>query len=207
MNNKTEDRLQIEKKLWKEGFQRVMGLDEVGRGCLAGPVVAAGVVFRPGESIPEIKDSKQLNEKERNDLSIIIREKSTYWTIQECSPAEIDQINILQASVKAMQKCVEADDANPDYLLVDGNRFTTSLIPYTCLIKGDDRSQSIAAASILAKVQRDEFMKKLHAEYPFYGWDTNVGYPTKTHFAGLKKKGYTSYHRKSFKLRTKKQFR
>jgi len=207
MNNQIKDRLTIEKKLWAEGFQHVMGLDEVGRGCLAGPVVAAGVIFRPGSSIPEIKDSKKLNEKERNELSILIREKAVYWTIRQCSPEEIDQINILQASVKAMQKCVEAAETSPDYLLVDGIHFTTSLIPYSCLVKGDDRSQSIAAASILAKVHRDELMKKLHAEYPFFGWDTNVGYPTKTHFAGLQEKGYTKYHRKSFKLRTKKQFR
>jgi len=206
MNNKTTDRLYFERKLWAERFERVMGVDEVGRGCLAGPVVAAGVVFSSGESIPEIKDSKQLNEKERNELATIIREKAVYCTIQQCSPAEIDRMNILWASVKAMQKCAEADGANPDYLLVDGNRFTASLIPYTCVVKGDDRSQSIAAASILAKVYRDELMKKLHTEYPFYGWDTNVGYPTKTHYAGLKEKGYTRYHRKSFKLKTAKEF-
>jgi len=207
MKENRKDRLYLERKLWSEGFKNVMGLDEVGRGCLAGPVVAAGVIFSPGESIPEIKDSKKLNEKGRNELAAIIREKATYWTIQQCSPAEIDQINILRASVKAMQKCVEADDADPDYLLVDGIHFTASLIPYSCVVKGDDNSQSIAAASILAKVYRDELMKGFHREYPFYGWETNVGYPTKNHFSGLKEKGYTKYHRKSFRLRTKKKLR
>lgn len=200
------ERLSFEKKLWDEGYERVMGLDEVGRGCLSGPVVASGVIFEPGTSIPEIKDSKSLSLKDREDLSKVIKEQATYWTIQWCSPAEIDELNILWASIKAMQKCTDTEKANPDYLLVDGNRYGSTVLPHTCIVKGDDRSMSIAAASILAKVYRDKLMIELHEKYPHYGWDTNVGYPTKKHFEGLQEFGITKHHRRSFKLRTKKEF-
>ena len=200
------DRLQYEKKLWKEGFKRVMGLDEVGRGCLAGPVVAAGVIFEPGTSIPEIRDSKQLTEQERDELSIIIKEKALFWTIQEGNIEEVDRLNILWASIAAMAKCVESADVVPEYLLVDGNRYTSSLIPYTCIIQGDDRSMSIAAASILAKVYRDKYMRQLHEEYPEFEWITNVGYPTLAHRKALRKFGYTIYHRTSFKLGTELKY-
>lgn len=199
------DRLKFERQLWEEGYTRVIGLDEVGRGCLAGPVVAAGVVFSPDTDIPEIRDSKTINESERIQLSNLIKEEALYWTIQEGSIEEINELNILWASLATMQKCVGKTKPRPDYLLVDGNRYINSLIPYTCLVKGDDRSMSIAAASILAKVYRDEFMKKMHNEFPEYGWDTNVGYPTKAHKKALKKFGYTQYHRTSFKLGTNKK--
>ena len=142
----------------------------------------------------------------REALSDQIKEKALYWTIQSCTPSEIDEINILHASLKAMVKCTENNGAGPDYLLVDGNKSPATMLPHTCLVKGDDRSASIAAASILAKVHRDTLMEKLHEKYPVFGWDRNVGYPTKEHFAGLEKHGYTKHHRMSFKLRTDKRF-
>lgn len=199
---KSRDRLHFERQLWSEGFQYIIGLDEVGRGCLAGPVVAAGVIFKPGTDIPEIRDSKTLSEKERIQLSEVIKKQSVGWVVQEGSINEINRLNILWASLETMQKCVDSIKPAPDYLLVDGNRYIDSLIPFTCLIKGDDRSMSIAAASILAKVYRDELMKEFHKEYPEYGWDTNVGYPTKNHKEALLKFGYTKYHRTSFSLGT-----
>lgn len=199
-------RLQFENQLWGEGYQRVMGLDEVGRGCLSGPVVAAGVIFEKGTFIDEIRDSKTLGLEERTELSEIIKSEAVYWTIKWCTPEEIDELNILWASIKAMQKCAEADGAEPDYLLVDGNRYGSSIYPHTCIVKGDDRSMSIAAASIIAKVYRDEWMIKLHEKYPNYGWDTNVGYPTQQHFEGLQEYGITRYHRRSFRLRTDKEW-
>lgn len=198
---------QYEKNLWSDGFQRVMGLDEVGRGCLCGPVVAAGVIIKPDSNLdPSITDSKKLTDLKRRSLVDEIQSKSLYWTIQYCTPGEIDQLNILKASILAMMKCSEQKGADPDFLLVDGNRFTDTLIPYQCVIKGDDNSVSIAAASILAKVFRDDLMIRLHQEYPYYGWESNVGYPTAAHYDGLKKYGYTKHHRKSFKLRTDKAF-
>lgn len=201
------DRYQFETNLWRQGYQRIMGLDEVGRGCLCGPVVAAGVILKPNSKLNEdVADSKSMNEKTRLRLAEEIKKKAAFWTIQKCSPREIDEINILKASIRAMIRCTEAADASPDYLLVDGNRFTSSVIPYSCIVKGDDKSVSIAAASILAKVHRDQLMRKLHEEYPFYGWNTNVGYPTKEHFEGLKIYGYTKCHRQSFKLRTEKVY-
>lgn len=206
INEEGRDRIHFERMLWKEGFERVMGLDEVGRGCLCGPVVAAGVIFKPGTFIEEIRDSKTLSLEQRKSLTIQIKEAAAYWTIQWCTPDEIDDLNILQASMKAMNKCAESTNAEPDYLLVDGNQFSSGLCPHKCLVKGDDRSMSIAAASIIAKVYRDEWMINLHERYPHYGWNTNVGYPTKEHFAGLRKYGMTELHRKSFKLRTDKVF-
>lgn len=200
------NRLEFEERLWSQGYTRIMGLDEVGRGCLSGPVAAAGVIFEPGTSIEGIRDSKALNLEERKQLSEIIKERALFWTVQYCSIEEIDRLNILWASLKAMQKCVDVDKAEPDYLLVDGNRYGGSVIPHSCLVKGDDRSMTIGAASILAKVHRDKMMIKLHEQYPYYGWDTNVGYPTQKHFEGLKKHGVTKYHRKSFNLRTDKEY-
>lgn len=201
------NRYYFEKQLWQEGYKRIMGLDEVGRGCLCGPVVAAGVIIKPGCRLnPEITDSKKLTAAQREKLAVEIKEKALFWTIQEMSPKVIDRQNILNASIKAMINCSEEKGANPDYLLVDGNRFTASLIQHTCIVKGDDKSASIAAASILAKVYRDKYMYELHDKYPYFGWDCNVGYPTKKHFEGLSEYGYTKHHRKSFKLRTSKIF-
>jgi ribonuclease HII len=200
------DRLKFEKELWEEDYTRIMGLDEAGRGCLSGPVVAAGVILKPNTSLPGVKDSKQLSLEQRLSFEGIIKKKTVYWTVQWCDPEVIDQINILWASLTAMQKCSEQNEANPDYLLIDGNRYVDTLLPHQCLVGGDDRSQSIAAASVLAKVYRDTLMKELHQEYPVFGWDTNVGYPTAQHFAGLQKYGITEYHRRSFRLRTKKEW-
>lgn len=206
LNGDSVDRIAFERRLWDEDYERVMGLDEVGRGCLSGPVVAAGVIFEPGTFIDEIRDSKTLELEERKELTKEIKDKAEFWTIQWCSPEEIDELNILHASIKAMTKCAEAEDANPDYLLVDGNRFSAGLCPHKCLVGGDDRSMSIAAASIIAKVYRDEWMIDLHEEYPHYGWDTNVGYPTPQHFEGLEEHGATKWHRQSFSLRTESFF-
>jgi ribonuclease HII len=203
--SKQTDRLKFERQLWSEGYKHIIGLDEVGRGCLAGPVVAAGVIFEPGTDIPEVRDSKAMSEKERLELSGKIKKEASYWSIKEGSISEINKLNILWASLETMQKCVDELSPLPEYLLVDGNRFINSLVPYTCIVKGDDRSMSIAAASILAKVYRDELMKNLHEEFPEYGWDTNVGYPTSVHKKALLKFGFTKYHRTTFNLGTDKK--
>lgn len=201
------DRLKFERQLWGEGYNNVMGLDEVGRGCLAGPVVAAGVIFRPDTDIPEIRDSKKIKEADRLRLSEKIKKEALYWSVKEGSIQEINRLNILWASLETMQKCVDSLEPLPDFLLIDGNRFIDTMIPFTCLIKGDDRSMSIAAASIIAKVYRDELMKKLHDEFPEYSWNSNVGYPTAAHKQALRDFGYTKYHRTSFKLGTTKKRR
>jgi ribonuclease HII len=197
---------EIETTLLTEGYSRIMGLDEVGRGCLAGPVVAAGVILDPRDIPDGINDSKQLSAPERKRLSIEIKKTAKFWTIQECNIHEIDSLNILWASIKAMQKCEQCVDADPDYLLIDGNRYTSTLIPFSTVIKGDTKSSSIAAASILAKVYRDELMQELHLKYPEFNWKTNVGYPTSDHYKALIEFGYTKHHRKSFRLRTEKVF-
>lgn len=205
---KVTDRYFFEKQLWSEGYQRVMGLDEVGRGCLCGPVVAAGVILKSDAEVNDsLRDSKLIIKEERLILASHIKRAAMFWTIQWCSPGEIDKLNILHASLHAMTKCIQTSDVCPDYLLIDGNKSPVTLLPHSCLIKGDDRSASIAAASILAKVYRDQLMIDLHDDYPVYGWDSNVGYPTRKHFRGLKKFGYTEHHRMSFRLRTNKKFK
>lgn len=204
-NGAPTDMLHFEKRLWEQGFSRIMGLDEVGRGCLAGPVVAAGVILPEDFDCTGVTDSKQIPTHQlRCSIAARIRREAVFYAVKECSPQEIDTHNILQASFMAMQKCVDAADPAPDFLLVDGNRFTASLIPYECVVKGDARSASIAAASVLAKVHRDELMFGLHQLYPWYGWDTNVGYPTQTHYKGLEACGLSPVHRRSFRLRTDK---
>ncbi|NND95017.1 MAG: ribonuclease HII [Flavobacteriales bacterium] len=177
------------------------GLDEVGRGCLAGPVVAAAVILRPNFRHPLLNDSKQLNEKSRNMLSDIIKEKALSFAIAEIDNREIDRINILQATFKAMHMAIDRLELIPEHLLIDGNRFLPyPFIPHTCVIKGDSKFKSIAAASILAKVHRDFLMKELHNDHPQYGWNRNVGYPTKAHRKGISEVGITEFHRKSFRL-------
>lgn len=201
------DRYQFEKQLWQEGFGRVMGIDEVGVACLSGPVVAAGVILKPESTLhEEVADSKTLDADTRERLACEIKENALFWTIQSSTPEEIDRLNIHKATIKAMIRCVEVEGASPDFLLVDGNRFTTSLIPFNTIVKGDDKSVSIAAASIIAKVHRDRLMKTLHDQFPHFGWNTNVGYPTVKHFRGLEKHGYTEHHRKSFNLRTTRKY-
>ncbi len=201
------DRLKFERSLWAEGYKRIMGLDEVGRGCLAGPVVAAGVIFDPHTQIEGVKDSKAIEELQRNILARQIKEKALFWTIRCGTVAEIEERNIFWASLRAMQKCVQVSEAQPDYLLVDGHRYVDSLVPYTCLTNGDDRSISIGAASIIAKVYRDQLMRELHEEYPYYSWNTNVGYPTQQHYDGLSAHGFTKHHRQNFNLRTTKELK
>ena len=193
---------ELERRLLAEGYSRIMGLDEVGRGCLAGPVVAAGVILDPNNLPQGINDSKLLSVSERQRLSTEIKDSAMFWTIQACSIEEIDTLNILWASIRAMQKCEIATEPEPDFLLIDGNRYTSSLIPHKTVVKGDSKSASIAAASILAKVYRDELMHRLHQDYPEFSWNTNVGYPTQEHYNALTQFGLTKHHRRSFSLRT-----
>ena len=207
MSVENYDRLTFEKQLWSQGYKRIMGLDEVGRGCLAGPVVAAGVIFDSSVNIPEIRDSKKMSMDIRESLAEEIKSLALFWTVKEGSISLIDRINILWASIETMKNCSDSFGADPDYLLIDGNKFTASLIPFSCIVKGDDRSMSIGAASILAKVYRDKLMKELHMEYPEFGWDQNVGYPTKKHKQALARFGYTKYHRRSFNLATDKKYK
>lgn len=192
---------EFEQTLWDQGFKNVMGLDEVGRGCLAGPVVAAGVILNPYTSIEGLNDSKKMTEKDRVMVAQRIKSQALFWSVKEASVSEIDEINILHASILAMNRCVQSTNKNPDYLLIDGNKFyTDTLIPFTTIVKGDSRSASIAAASILAKVYRDDLMTRLAQDFPFYGWDKNVGYPTKAHRRGITNNGPCEWHRTTFKL-------
>ncbi|WP_373494500.1 ribonuclease HII [Aquiflexum sp.] len=176
------------------------GCDEVGRGCLCGPVVAAAVIL-PGDYANEfINDSKQLRKQDREILAEEIKVSALAWSIAEASVEEIDKINILNASFLAMTRAVKKLDVIPQHLLIDGNRFKTDLdIPFDCIIKGDGKFACIAAASIIAKVYRDNLMSEFAKTYPGYGWENNVGYPTKTHREGIIKMGLTPLHRKSFR--------
>lgn len=156
------------------------GTDEAGRGCLAGPVVAAAVILPPDFHHPLLNDSKQVSKKHRDELRPVIENAAVSWQVAFCSPEEIDQINILNASILAMHRAIEGLTVTPKHILVDGNRFKPfGKIPHTTMVKGDSRFVSIAAASILAKTHRDELMEKLHIEYPEYGWDKNAGYPNR----------------------------
>jgi len=177
------------------------GCDEAGRGCLAGPVYAAAVILPDNFNDDSINDSKKLSEKKRNILREIIKEKALAWAVASVDNIEIDEINILNASILAMHKAIAALNHDPQLLLIDGNRFKPySDIPYKCIIKGDAKYRSIAAASILAKTYRDDYMAKLHESHPEYGWNENKGYPTGKHRDAIKINGITEFHRKSFKL-------
>lgn len=177
------------------------GLDEVGRGCLAGPVVAAAVILPPDYTHPILNDSKQLSAKQRDAVKIDIERDALAWAIAEVSPEDIDRINILQASFLAMHRAVDLLETSPEHLLVDGNRFVPyPMIPHTCIIKGDAHYLPIAAASVLAKVYRDDLMAQLGCEFPAYGWAQNAGYPTPLHRAAIRQFGPTKYHRMSFRL-------
>jgi len=177
------------------------GTDEAGRGCLAGPVTAAAVIL-PSDFVNTIlNDSKQLSEKKRMLLKPIIEAKSLSYGIQHVFEDEIDSINILNASIKAMHGSIEQLTIEPDYIIVDGNKFKPyNSIPYKTIIKGDGKYLNIAAASILAKTYRDLYMEKIHEEFPMYNWKKNKGYPTKEHRLAIEKYGVTKYHRKSFRL-------
>lgn len=177
------------------------GCDEAGRGCLAGPVTAAAVILPPDFSNNQLDDSKKLTEKQRLALRPIIESQALAWAVATVSPEEIDAINILNASFLAMHRALDLLDLVPDELLIDGNRFKQyGVLPHHCMVKGDGRFLSIAAASVLAKTYRDEEMERLSEIYPNYGWRSNKGYPTKTHRAAIAKYGITPLHRKSFNL-------
>ncbi len=178
------------------------GCDEAGRGCLAGPVFAAAVILPKDTNILGLNDSKQLSERERNLLAPEIKEKAAAWAVSKISESEIDKINILNASILAMNEALAALSIAPKFVIIDGNRFYThQQFQYRCIIKGDSLYQSIAAASILAKTARDEYMRELHLEYPQYGWNKNMGYGTLFHRKALAEYGPSPYHRKSFHLK------
>ncbi|GAA4063296.1 ribonuclease HII [Flavobacterium cheonanense] len=177
------------------------GTDEAGRGCLAGPVTAAAIILPEDFQLDLLNDSKQLSEKIRERLKPIIEEKAISYAVTHLEPIIIDEINILNASIKAMQECVIKLNPIPNYIIVDGNRFKPiNNIPYSTIVKGDSKYMSIAAASVLAKTYRDEYMDKIHEEFPMYNWKQNKGYPTKEHREAIRKYGTTKYHRMSFKL-------
>ena len=177
------------------------GCDEAGRGCLSGAVFAAAVILPQDYHHPLLNDSKQLSEKQRYALRPIIEQDAIAWAVGIVTPQEIDEINILNASILAMHRAVEQLSHTPQHLLIDGNRFKPYKgIPHTCVVKGDGKFLSIAAASVLAKTYRDDYMLQLHEQYPLYGWDKNKGYPTKEHRQAIERYGTTPYHRQSFRL-------
>lgn len=177
------------------------GTDEAGRGCIAGPVYAAAVILPEDFEDPGLNDSKQLSRKERERLRSFIQEKALAWAVASSSPEEIDGINILQASILAMHRALDGLTLRPQHIIVDGNRFRPYRnIPYHCHIKGDGRFASIAAASILAKTSRDDYMREAAKRYPGYGWESNFGYPTAAHREAVERLGITPLHRKSFQI-------
>ena len=188
----------------KPSFQSELveaGLDEAGRGCLAGPVVAAAVILPEGFESDVLNDSKQLNKKNRDLLRVVIEREAKAYAVSFVSEREIEKINILNASILAMNNAVAKLQIQPDFLAVDGNRFKSHHdIDYECVVKGDGKYLNIAAASILAKTYRDEYMEKLSKEHPVYQWQKNQGYPTKAHRLAIAEFGATKHHRKTFKL-------
>jgi ribonuclease HII len=177
------------------------GTDEAGRGCLAGPVTAAAVILSKNFNNIYIKDSKQLSEIKRNHLKKLIESEALYFSFSHVWQDEIDEINILNASILAMHKAIDGLTIKPEHIIVDGNRFKPyQNIPHQTIVKGDSKFQSIAAASILAKTYRDAYMLQIHEEFPMYNWKQNKGYPTKEHRDAISKYGITKYHRKSFRL-------
>ena len=181
------------------------GCDEAGRGCLAGPVFAAAVVLPPDFHNDLLNDSKQLTERQRYALREVIEREAAAWAVAECSPEEIDKLNILRCSILAMQRAVEKLSVKPEHLIIDGNRWYTYPIPADTIVKGDATFMSIAAASILAKTYRDDCMKALAKDYPQYGWDKNMGYPSKAHRDAIRQYGATPHHRMTFRLLPEEQ--
>lgn len=183
------------------GFTFEAGTDEAGRGCLAGPVTAAAVILPDDFANTLLNDSKQLTEKCRDSLRPIIESQALCYSVTHIDHSIIDQINILNASIRAMQESIVKLNPAPTYIIVDGNRFKpVSNIPHSCIIKGDSKYLSIAAASILAKTYRDEYMNLIHEEFPMYNWKQNKGYPTLEHREAIRKYGVTKYHRMTFRL-------
>lgn len=188
-------------KIQYSSFDLECGTDEAGRGCLAGPVTAAAVILPVSFKNELLNDSKQLSEKKRILLKPIIESQATAFAFQHIYESEIDTINILNASIKAMHGSIKKLKTTPNFIIVDGNKFKPyKTIPHKTIIKGDTKYLSIAAASVLAKTYRDQYMEKIHEEFPMYNWKQNKGYPTKEHRAAIKKYGITKYHRKSFRL-------
>lgn len=186
------------------GFE--CGTDEAGRGCLAGPVTAAALILPENFLNEVLNDSKQLSEKNRDLLRPIIEQAALCYSVTHIDPLVIDEINILNASIHAMQQCIKKLTPVPNYIIVDGNRFKpVGDIPHSCIIKGDSKYLSIAAASILAKTYRDEYMAQIHEEFPMYNWKQNKGYPTLEHREAIRKHGPTKYHRMSFRLLPEEQ--
>lgn len=183
------------------GFDLECGTDEAGRGCLAGPVTAAAIILPNNFKNEHLNDSKQLSEKKRDLLRPILEKKALSFAITHIEPKVVDEINILNASIKAMQESILKLNPIPLYIIVDGNRFkSVNDIPFSTIIKGDSKYMSIAAASVLAKTYRDEYMNKIHEEFPMYNWKQNKGYPTKEHREAIRKYGTTKYHRMTFRL-------
>lgn len=177
------------------------GCDEAGRGCLAGPVFAAAVILPDDFHNDLLNDSKQLSEKQRERLRPLIEREALAWAVASVDNHEIDEINILNASILAMHRALDQLSVRPQHIIVDGNRFKKyGETPHLCIVKGDGKYMSIAAASILAKTHRDEYMKKLHEQFPVYNWEQNKGYPTQEHRDKIKEHGITDFHRKSFNL-------
>ena len=177
------------------------GCDEAGRGCLAGSVYAAAVILPPGYDNPDLNDSKKLTAARRNALRRQIERDALAWAVGIVTPEEIDSINILRASFLAMHRALDQLAVRPQAVIVDGNRFVPyQNLPYATIVKGDGKYQAIAAASILAKTYRDDYMDALAEEYPFYDWKSNKGYPTKAHREGIRQHGISPYHRKSYNL-------
>ncbi len=175
------------------------GCDEAGRGCLAGSVFAAAVILPPDFHHPLLNDSKQMSARNRDTLRAIIERESVAWAVAEIPAGRIDEINILNASFEGMNTAIRQLSVAPQFIAVDGNRFRTQLtLPYACIVKGDGKYADIAAASVLAKTHRDEYMMRMHEEYPQYGWDRNKGYPTREHRLAIRRYGLTPYHRLSF---------
>jgi ribonuclease HII len=183
------------------GLLQEAGLDEAGRGCLAGPVMAAAVILPPDYHHTFLNDSKQLTRQQREELREEITREALAWAVAEATHTEIDEINILHASFRAMHRAVDQLKIRPDFLIVDGNRFTAyPNIPHTCIVKGDEKYFSIAAASVLAKTFRDDIMITLAVDFPGYGWEHNAGYPTIKHRQAIREQGITPWHRQSFRL-------
>ena len=189
---------EIENELYREGFQVICGVDEAGRGPLAGPVCAAAVILPMGLEIPGLTDSKKLTDKKRRELFPIIKEQAIAYGIGLASHEEIDEINILQATYLAMERAMQQLSVRPDIAMIDGNRAKDLGLPVRTVIKGDSLSANIAAASILAKVTRDDLMTELALQYPEYGFDVHKGYGTKAHYEALRNYDASPVHRKSF---------
>ena len=183
------------------GYQFEAGTDEAGRGCLSGPVVAAAVILPLDYHNKLLNDSKQLSEAKRKKLRPIIEKDALAFGVSFINEKEVDQLNVLQASITGMQRAISMMSITPEYIIVDGNKFKPYKdVPFETIVKGDAKYLSIAAASVLDKTYRDDFMEKIHKEFPFYNWKNNKGYPTKEHRKAIQEYGITKYHRKTFKL-------